>query len=153
MVTAPQPQRRCCNRCSTTSSRTTGRSNTCRASVETTGAPRNDRSHREHRPGRCTTTLSGTSTCRSVNPGVPGCLPALRPEDSRRDFGAALTGASDDGGFDDVRESLRSNASNSATRRVNTSISASRSASASSNRASRSTSSARSGSDTTTSMP
>ncbi len=69
------------------------------------------------------------------------CLPGARSEASRRERGGGFAGPSDDGGFDEVREFLRSNASNSATRRVNTSTRASRSASAASNRASRSSSS------------
>ncbi len=39
---------------------------------------------------------------------APGLLTrGLRPEDSRRDFDARLTGPPGDRGFDDVRESLR----------------------------------------------
>lgn len=156
----PQRHRRCCNRCSVTARRAGGRSNTCRASTETTGARRSDRAQPSQRPGRWTCTSSGASTCRNVKPAPPGCLPGARPVRSRLDFGGALAGPSDEGGFDDVRESLPSNASSSATRRINTSlrarscsIVASRRASASSSRASRSSSSAGTGSDTPTSMP
>ena len=89
-----------------------------------------------------------------MKPGSPGCLPGARSDDSRRERGGGLTGPSDDGGFDDVREFFRSAASNSATRAVNTSIWVSRWVSASSNRASRSSSSTvEDESDTSASMP
>jgi hypothetical protein len=104
-----------------------GRSKTCRASVEDTGARRSDPPHPSQAPGRYTMTLSGSATCRSVKPASPGCLPGKRSDRSRRDRGGGLPGPSADGGFDDVRESLRSKASNSATRVVNIPIRASRS--------------------------
>ena len=149
IVVVPHRHRRCCSRCSVTRNRHLRQ-------VE--DLPGLDRGHRRppQRPATAATrptageliTSSGTATCRNVKPGSPGCLPGDRPEGSRRDRGGGLPGPSDDGGFDDVRESLRSNASSSATRAVNTAICASRSASqrvplhhGTSNRASRSSSS------------
>jgi hypothetical protein len=154
IVVVPHRQRRCCRRCSVTRSCTGGKSKTCRTSTDVTGARRNEPAQPWQARGRCVNTSSGESTCRNVKPGSPGCFPGARSEDSRRERGGAFPGPSDDGGFEDVREFLRSNASNSATRRANTPIRASRSASAASNRASRSSSSRVAGdSDTTARMP
>jgi hypothetical protein len=84
--------------------------------------------------GRCQTTASGCSTCRSVEPGEPGCLPGFRPVRERWDCLRACRNArsvavSDDGGSDEFDEfrfnSARSSAmtaSNSATFASNSAI-------------------------------
>ena len=82
--------------------------------------------------------LSGTETQRAKdlteplnrgcnqNPGSPCCLPGLRPEALRNDFGAALLSPSLLGGLEEFLEFLPNRASNSATRPTNAAISASR---------------------------
>ena len=65
---------------------------------------------------------SGSGTCRNVDPGAPGCLPARRPDLVRNDFGGGLARPSDDGGFDEFRELSPNRRSNSATRAVNAAI-------------------------------
>jgi hypothetical protein len=61
---------------------------------------------------------SGSATCRSVDDCAPGCLPRLRPLRPRSDRsrGFFLYGLSDDGGRDDVPESLPRRRSSCATR-------------------------------------
>jgi hypothetical protein len=64
--------------------------------------------------GSCTTTSSGTATCRSVRPSRPSCPPGLRPDRPRRDFGAGLSSPSVDGGLEEFREDAASCRFNSA---------------------------------------
>jgi hypothetical protein len=61
---------------------------------------------------------SGLVTWRSVDDCAPGCFPRLRPLRPRSDrsLGFFLYGLSDDGGLDDVEESLPRRRSSSATR-------------------------------------
>ena len=90
IVTVPQPHRRCCRRCSVTCSAIGGRSNTCRAAQETTGAPASPAPQPPHTAGACTRTRSGSATCRNVAPGAPSCPPGRRPDDRRCERGAGL---------------------------------------------------------------
>jgi hypothetical protein len=139
-------------RCSLTVMRTGGRSNTCRASIPTTGARRRPAPHPSQRSGRCTCTRSGSGTCRNVKPGSPGCLPGNRPDGSRRDRGGALPGPSADGGFDDVRDVNPNRRLSSAFSARNSSITRACSATNASNTASRSSSSTMDGVSGTTNI-
>ena len=64
--------------------------------------------HRPHAAGAHTTVSSGLVTWRSVEDCAPGCFPRLRPPRWRSDRsrGFFLYGLSDDGGLDDVEDSL-----------------------------------------------
>ena len=54
-------------------------------------------------------TSSGSSTWHNAEPGSPACLPGLRPDRVRDDPPRGRrSGPSEDGGFDDVAESLPS---------------------------------------------
>jgi hypothetical protein len=68
-----------------------------------TRRPASDCPQRRQQSGWCTTSSSGSATCRSVLPSWPSCPPALRPvlfcSDPVR--GAGLSNPSDDGGFDE----------------------------------------------------
>jgi hypothetical protein len=115
----PHPQRRRSARCSVTHRRSRGRSNTCRASVPTTAASGRSAPQVPHRSGACLTTSSGSSTCARCAPGAPGCLPGRRPSAcsaSRRSARAGLRSPSEDGGFEELEESLPSRRSSSPTR-------------------------------------
>ena len=63
-----------------------------------------------HAAGPHSTVSPGSGDCRSVEDSAPGCFPGLRPDVPRSDRsrGFFLYGLSDDGGFDDVPESLSS---------------------------------------------
>jgi hypothetical protein len=82
------------------------------------GAPARSAAHRPQVAGAHTTISSGSATCRSVKDSAPGCLPRFRPLRPRSDRsrGFFLSGLSDDGGLDDVPESLPRRRSSSATR-------------------------------------
>ena len=93
-------------------------SNSCSFCAHVTRAPARSAPHRPQAAGKHTTTSSGSATCRSVDDCAPGCLPRLRPLRPRSDRsrGFFLYGLSDDGGRDDVPESLPRRRSSSATR-------------------------------------
>ena len=78
------------SRCPRTVTATGGMSNSWRRVTELTGRPASDCPQHRHTGGSCTTTSSGLSTCRSVEPGWPGCPPGFRPDRRRNDFGARL---------------------------------------------------------------
>jgi hypothetical protein len=65
-----------------------GKSNTCRRSTLTSGAPANSAPHPWHGPGSCRSASSGSTTCSRVDPGAPACPPGLRPLLRRNDFSA-----------------------------------------------------------------
>ncbi len=72
------------------------------------GAPATPAPHPQHAAGGNSSLSSGSSTRFIVVPGSPGCLPGRRFPRSRSDRSAPfLYGLSDDGGRDDVDESLR----------------------------------------------
>jgi hypothetical protein len=111
----PQAHARRSARCSHTRNRTSGRSNTCRASTPATGANVRSPPQPSQVTGRWTTTSSGSATWARYAPGAPGCLPAARPP--RRSPGAGgLPSPSDDGGRDELEESPPRRRSSSATR-------------------------------------
>jgi hypothetical protein len=74
-------------------------------------------------PASQTTTSSGSSTSGIVEPGCPGCLPGLRPDEVRDEPRTGFRyGGSDDGGLLEVEESLLSRRSSSAIRAASASI-------------------------------
>ena len=84
-------------------------SNTCRfCAVPSTGSPVRSCPQQPHAAGAHTTVSPGSGDCFSVEDCAPGCLPGLRPDLPRSDRsrGFFLYGLSDDGGLDDVEESL-----------------------------------------------
>jgi hypothetical protein len=103
------------SRCSTTRTVIVGMSNTCRR-MTLAGGPSAASSAPQpaQPPGSCTTTSSGTATCRSVRPSRPGCPPGLRPDRPRSDVGAGLPSPSLDGGLEEFREEAASCRFNSA---------------------------------------
>src|SRR5512135_194855 len=112
----PHTHSRSTNRCSVTSTRSGGRSNSWRRSISVTGRPASERPQPAQQPGSCTTSWSGSATCISVVPSWPDCPPGLRPERRRNDRGAGFPNPSDEGGFDEFQEFCPSLASSSATR-------------------------------------
>jgi hypothetical protein len=127
VVTCPQAHARRSARCSHTHSRTSGRSKTCRASTPTTSANVRSPPQPPHRSGRCTTTSSGSATWARSAPGAPGCLPGARPPlPPRRCCRGAggLPSPSDDGGRDELEESLPRRRSSSATRAASAALAA-----------------------------
>ena len=119
-LTAPhRPQARACTWYSVTLGGGGGTiSNSCSFCTPVTRAPARSAPHRPQAAGAHTTTSSGSATCRSVEDSAPGCLPRFRPLRPRSDRsrGFFLYGLSDDGGLDDVPESLPRRRSSSATR-------------------------------------
>jgi hypothetical protein len=83
-------------------------SNTCRFCTLVATALARSAPQAVHASGTHFTVSSGRSDCLSVEDGAPGCLPGLRPDRARSDRspGFFLYGLSEDGGFDDVDESL-----------------------------------------------
>ena len=128
-LTAPQrPHARPCTWYSVTLGGGGGTiSNSCSFWVPVTGAPARSASHRPQAAGAHTMISSGSATWRSVEDSAPGCFPGLRPLRPRSDrsLGFFLYGLSDDGGFDDVEESLPRRRSISATRSLSAAILAS----------------------------
>ena len=120
-VTAPQPHRRRCSRCSVTTGWTGGMSWTWRRTTPTGSPPRAAPQPRQQ-TGRCSTTSSGSSTSASVLPGEPGCLPGRRPEPRRPGSRGGTCGPSAEGGREEFRELRASRRSSSATRAVSSSI-------------------------------
>jgi len=114
-----QPHRRCSIRCPVTLDATAGRSNTCRVSVDTTGASASPAPHPPHAPAACSTTVSGPPADPTPCPAPPSRLPGRRPEERRWDRGGGLSQPSDDGGPELSRGFPRSWAASSATRAVN----------------------------------
>src|SRR5206468_1806522 len=71
--------------------------------------------HPTHGPGSCRTRVFGLSISANVEPGWPGCPPGLRPLLRRNDVGAGLTnGESNDGGLEELVESIPNRRFNSA---------------------------------------
>jgi hypothetical protein len=137
-----QPHFTVSTRCSVTSAFTGGMPMTWRRSVPVTSPRRRDFPQPPHRFGRCFTTLPGWSLSCIVAPGWPFGRPGFRPDFPRSDFGAGFARPSDDGGFEEFRESGFTCAARSATCDCSTArcsrsspISASRSASSSRSRA------------------
>ena len=119
-MTAPQrPQARACTWYSVTlGGGGVVTSNSCSFCTPVTRAPARPVPHRPQAAGAHTTVSSGLATWRSVDDCAPGCFPRLRPLRWRSDRSLGfLYGLSDDGGLDDVEESLR-------TRRLRSSTSA-----------------------------
>ena len=93
---------------------------TWRRCTAVTGAPVRSAPQPPQQPGSDTMTSSGSSTSGIVEPGCPGCLPGLRPEEVRDERRAGLRyGGSEDGGLLEVEESLLNRRSNSTIRAVN----------------------------------
>ena len=93
-------------------------SNTCLfCAVPSTGSPDRSCPQQPHADGPQNTLSSGSGDCFSVEDCAPGCLPGLRPDLCRSDrsCGFFLYGLSDDGGLDDVEESLSSRRRSSST--------------------------------------
>ena len=93
-------------------------SNTCIFCIPQAGTSVRSRPQQPHAAGPHTTVLPGLADCLSVEDGAPGCLPGLRPDLRRSDrsFGFLVYGLSDEGGLDDVEESLARRRSSSSTR-------------------------------------
>src|SRR2546423_13620047 len=105
-------------------------SNTCSFCTPRTGSPTSPCPQRPHAAGPQNTVTSGWGDCLSVDDCAPGCFPGLRPDLPRSDRSRGLRyGPSDDGGFDDVEESLSSRRRNSSTCAASAAICASRTAS------------------------
>ena len=83
-------------------------SNTCRFCTLVTAASARSAPQAVQDSGTHFTVSSGRSDCLSAEDGAPGCLPGLRPDRARSDRsrGFFRYGVSEDGGFDDVDESL-----------------------------------------------
>ena len=84
----------------------------------TTGAPARSAPHPRQASGGQGIVSSGSSTRFMVDPGSPGCLPGCRFPRSRSDRSRPffLYGLSEDGGLDDVEESLPACRSSCSTR-------------------------------------
>src|SRR5271157_1117567 len=93
-------------------------SNTCRFCSHAAGTSARPCPQQPHAAGPYSTVSSGLPDCSSVEDGAPGCLPGLRPDLRRSDrsFGFLVYGLSDEGGLDDVEESLARRRSSSSTR-------------------------------------
>lgn len=84
-------------------------SKTCRfCTAPSTGSPARPCPQQPHAAGPHSTVSPGSGDCRSVDDSAPGCFPGLRPDLPRSDRsrGFFLYGLSDEGGLDDVEESL-----------------------------------------------
>jgi len=116
-------------------------STTCRFCTPVTSASARSAPQHPHAAGAHTTVSPGSADCFSVEDGAPGCLPGLRPDRPRKDRSRVffLYGLSEDGGFEDVEESLPRRRSSSSTRAASTAscaaASSSRAAAASRSRA------------------
>ena len=121
-------------------------SKTCRFCSQAAGTSARSCPQQPHAAGPHFTVLSGLPDCFSVEDCAPGCLPGLRPDLPRSDrsFGFFLYGLSEDGGLDDVEESLPSSRWSSSTRAASASICASRAASCAAASSSRSAAACRS---------
>jgi hypothetical protein len=99
--------------------------------VPSTGSPVRSCPQQPHAAGPHNTVSPGWGDCFSVEDCAPGCLPGLRPDLPRSDRsrGFFLYGLSDDGGFDDVEESLSRRRRSSSTCAASAAIWASRAAS------------------------
>ena len=104
LVAVPHPQRRLISWCSITRGRIGGRSNTCRCSRPTSGAPTRSSPQPRQQPGSCAMTSSGTATGANVEPGCPSCPPGLRAPRRRSERGAGLANPSELGGLEELRE-------------------------------------------------
>src|ERR1035441_5772615 len=110
MLTAPQfPHVFACTWYSITSGGGGGdASNTCRFCTPVTSAPARSAPQQPHATGPHSAISPGSADCFKVEDGAPGCLPGARPDRPRKDRSLLffLYGLSEDGGFDDVEESL-----------------------------------------------
>jgi len=99
--------------------------------VPSTGSPVRSWPQQPHAAGPHNTVSAGSGDCFSVEDCAPGCLPGLRPDLPRSDRsrGFFVYGLSDDGGLDDVEESLPSRRRSSSTCAASAAICASRAAS------------------------
>ena len=91
-----------------------------------TGSPARPAPHPRHSSGGYSNRSSGSSTRLIVVPGSPGCFPGRRFPRSRKDRSRGSFfpyGLSDDGGLDDVDESLAACRSSCSTRAVSSAIS------------------------------
>lgn len=95
-------------------------SNTCRLATLVTRASARSVSQHRHAAGQQSTQSSGLGDCRSVADCAPGCFPGRRRSDRSRGF--FVYGLSEEGGFDEVEESLPRPRSSSATRPDSTAI-------------------------------
>jgi hypothetical protein len=106
LVTVPHEHCRQTMSCWVTSNATVGRSNTCRESTPTTGAPARSPPHPTQACGSCRCRCVGSVTGSNVNPACPFGRPGPRPDFSRNDRGAGLARPSELGGllefFDDI---------------------------------------------------
>src|ERR1019366_7615449 len=75
-----------------------------------------------HAAGPHSTVSSGSGDCLSVEDRAPGCLPGLRPDRLRSDRSLVFFwyGLSEEGGLEDVEESLPRRRSSSSTRAAST---------------------------------
>jgi len=119
-VTAPQrPHAFACTWYSTTVGGGGGdASNTCRFCTPITAASPRSAPQQPHAAGAHSTLWPGSPDCFSVEDCAPGCFPGLRPDRPRSDRSLLffLYGLSEDGGFEDVEESLPRRRSSSSTR-------------------------------------
>jgi hypothetical protein len=122
-------------------------SDTCRfCTGPRAGSPARSVPQQPHAAGPHSTVSPGSGDCRSVEDSAPGCFPGRRPDVPRSDrsFGFFLHGLSDEGGFDDVPESLSSRRRSSSTCTASAATCASRAASCAAASSSRSRAAARS---------
>ena len=121
-------------------------SNTCRFCIHRASTSARPCPQQPHAAGPHSTVSSGSADCFKVADCAPGCLPGLRPDLPRSDRsrGFFLYGLSEDGGLDDVEESLASRRSSSWIRAASASICASRTASCAAASSSRSAAACRS---------
>ena len=106
-------------------------SSTCRFCTPLTSAPARSAPQQPHATGPHSAISPGSADCLKVEDGAPGCLPGARPDRPRKDRSLLffLYGLSEDGGFDDVEESLPRRRSSSPTRATSTASCASLAAS------------------------
>jgi hypothetical protein len=117
VVTAPQPQRRRCSRCSTTSrSMTAGMSCTWRHTTPAGRAPDRSLPQPPHASGRWSMTSLGLLTGNNADPPAPACFPGRRGLRRRSARDGDTAGPSVEGGCEEFRELRLNCRSNSAIR-------------------------------------
>src|ERR1019366_7871794 len=97
-------------------------SNTCRFCIPVTVASPRSAPQQPHAAGPHSTVSSGSGDCLSVEDRAPGCLPGRRPDRLRSDRSLVFFwyGLSEEGGLEDVEESLPRRRSSSSTRAAST---------------------------------